>query len=152
MEKSITPGASRYRLLAMFFMAVMVCHAEEDLANKQDPLANQPAPRAVPVEDLLPNFDGAATVFSHTEQFRISGGDAATRGTAANLAEETKNELLRLTEEKDEWKIPIRIILRGEKGGPVLKRDMVLKLTFDENGYEMALYVSLSRGLRNEPF
>jgi hypothetical protein len=150
----------------MVFMAVMACPAEEsptnkqeDLANKQeDPanqqedLANQPAPKAVPVEDLLPNFDAAATVFSRSEQFRISGGDAATRGTAANLAEETKDELLRLAGEEDEWKVPIRISLRGQPGDLAPARETVLRLTFDENGYVMELFVNLSRGLRNEPF
>jgi len=128
------------------FLAALTCRAEEDLAN-------QPAPKALPVEDLLPKFDGAATVFSRSEQFRISGGDAATRGTAANLAEDAKDELLRLTEEKDEWKVPIRIGLRGEKGGPVPKRETVLLApTFDENGYQLELLVNLSRDLRSEPF
>jgi len=152
MEKSIRPGASCARSLAVFFLAVTLCRAEENLANKQDDLTNQPAPKAVPVEDLLPNFDGAATVFSRSEQFRISGGQAATRGTAANLAEETKDELLRLAEEKDEWKVPIRISLRGKPGDPAPARETVLRLTFDENGYVMELFVNLSRGLRNEPF
>jgi len=159
MEKSIRLGASRARSLAVFFLAATLCRAEEDvankqenLANKQENLANQPAPKAVPVEDLLPNFDGAATVFSRSEQFRISGGQAATRGTAANLAEETKDELLRLAEEKDEWKVPIRISLRGKPGDPAPARETVLRLTFDENGYVMELFVNLSRGLRNEPF
>jgi hypothetical protein len=146
MKRSITSGALRYRLLAVFFLAVMACRAEEDLAN-------QPAPRAVPVEDLLPNFDGAGTVISRSEQFRISGGNAAARGTAANLAEETKDELLRLSEEKDEWKVPIRISLRGKKGDPVPKRETVLLApAFDENGYRLELMVNLSRDLRNEPF
>lgn len=130
----------------MFLLAAMVCWAQEDLTE-------QPIPRAVLVEDLLPNFDGAATVFSRSEQFRISGGEAATRGTAANLAEETKDELLRLTEEKDEWKVPIRIILVGKKGGAVQRRDTVLMApTFDENGYRLELMVNLSRDLRSEPF
>ncbi|MFM2197989.1 MAG: hypothetical protein RLZZ505_1421 [Verrucomicrobiota bacterium] len=146
MEKSIRPDALRYRLLAVLFLAVIACRAEDDLAN-------QPAPRAVPVEDLLPNFDGTETVISRSEQFRISGGDAATRGTAANLAEETKDELLRLSEEKDEWKVPIRISLRGKRGDPVPKRETVLLApTFDENGYKLELMVNLSRDLRNEPF
>lgn len=105
------------------------------------------------MEDLLPKFDGAATVFSRSEQFRISGGDAATRGMAANLAEEAKDELLRLTEEKDEWKVPIRITLVGKKGDPVPKRETVLlPPAFDENGYRLELMVNLSRDLRGEPF
>ena len=147
------PGASRSRLLAMVFLAVMVCRAEDPLANKQEDLSNQPAPRAVPVEDLQPKFDGGEAVISRSEQFRISGGEAATRGTAANLAEETKDELLRLTEEKDEWKVPIRIGLRGKQGDPVPRRETVLlPPTFDENGYQLELLVNLSRGLRGEPF
>ena len=130
----------------MVLLAAMVCWAQEDLAE-------QPIPRAVPLEDLLPNFDGAATVFSRSEQFRISGGEAATRGTAANLAEETKDELLRLIEEKDEWKVPISITLVGKKGGAVPRRDTVLMApTFDENGYRLELMVNLSRDLRSEPF
>lgn len=104
------------------------------------------------MEDLLPKFDVAGTVFSRSEQFRISGGDAATRGTAANLAEDAKDELLRLTEEKDGWKVPIRISLRGQQGDPVPLRETVMRLTFDENGYKLELLVHLSRGLRNEPF
>jgi hypothetical protein len=159
-EIPIRPGTRFWRLPAVVFLAGMTCPAEEnlankqeDLANKQEDLANQPAPRAVPVEDLLPNFDGAGTVFSRSEQFRISGGDAATRGTAANLAEDAKDELLRLTEEKDEWKVPIRISLRGKKGGPIQKYETVLLApTFDENGYKLELLVNLSRDLRSEPF
>ncbi len=104
------------------------------------------------MEDLLPKFDGAVTVFSRSKQFRISGGDAAARGTAANLAEDAKDELLRLTEEKDEWKVPIRIRLSGKQGDPVPLRETVLRLTFDENGYDLELLVNLSRGLRSEPF
>ena len=141
-----------WRLAAVVFLSVMSGRAEEDLANKQGGLADQPVPRAVPVEELLPNFDGAATVISRSEQFRISGGYAATRGTAANLAEDTKDELLRLTEEKDEWKVPVRIGLRGKPGDPVPLRETVLRLTFDENGYELELLVNLSRDLRSEPF
>lgn len=145
-ETTIWPGRHLYRLSAVVFLAATVCRAEEDLSI-------QPVPRAVPAEDLLPKFDGAATVFSSSEQFRISGGDALARGTAANLAEQAKDELLRLTEEKDVWKVPIRIGLRGEKGDPVPKRETVLMPpTFDESGYRLELLVNLSRDLRSEPF
>ncbi|MEK6195917.1 MAG: hypothetical protein N2F24_17005, partial [Deltaproteobacteria bacterium] len=88
------------------------------VAQGQD-LEKQPAPKAIPVEDLLPKFSGNEKVYSHTEQFAISGGDSSTRGMAANLAEETKQELLRLTEEEDEWKVPISIALLGKEGNPV---------------------------------
>lgn len=144
-QKSNIPGATYFALVPVIILASHFAAAQGDIAN-------QPAPRAVPVEDLLPKFKGEATVISHSEQFRISGGDAATRGTAANLAEETKDELLRLIEEKDEWKVPVRIGLRGKLGDPVPMRETVLRLSFNEKGYQLEILVSLSRGLRREPF
>lgn len=120
------------------------------VAAQGDGLDSQPAPRAIPVEDLLPKFNDDAVV-SHTEQFRIYGGTSADRGTAANLAEETKDELLRLTEEKDEWEIPIKIRLMGAEGGEVPDRETVLQLKYNEKTYEVHVFVSLSRGLNREP-
>jgi len=121
------------------------------LAGQED-IENQPAPKAVPVEDLLPKFGVDGEVLSHTGQFRITGADAATRGTAANLAEETKDELLRLTEEKDEWKVPVVIELLGKPGDEVPLRTTVMKLLFSEKGYEVRIFVNLSRGLQRESF
>lgn len=114
-------------------------------------LDNQPAPRAVPVEDLLPQFNDDEAVISHTEHFKVYGGRSADRGTVANLAEETKDELLRLTEEQDEWKIPIRIRMLGAKGGEVPERETALRLVYNDDSYEVIIYVNLSRGLRREP-
>ncbi len=121
------------------------------VAQGQD-LEKQPAPKAIPVEDLLPKFSGNEKVYSHTEQFAISGGDSSTRGMAANLAEETKQELLRLTEEEDEWKVPISIALLGKEGNPVPLRTMALDLWFNDKGYELKIMVNLSRGLQPESF
>lgn len=137
-------AALRLPLLAMVVSGGELC--------AQDAIDAQPAPRAVPVEDLLPKFDEKGTVLSHTGQFRISGGDAAARGTAANLAEETKEELLRLTEEKDGWKVPVVVQLMGEPGDPVPLRTTVLDIWYSEKGYEVKILVNLSRGLRREPF
>ncbi|MGJ8644843.1 MAG: hypothetical protein ACSHX9_15655 [Luteolibacter sp.] len=120
-------------------------------AGQGDDLANQPAPRAVPVEDLLPKFSDDEAVVSHSEQFKIYGGRSGDRGMAANIAEETKDELLRLTEEKDEWKIPIRIRMLGEEGGEVPERETALRLIYNDETYEINVYVNLSRGLRKEP-
>ncbi len=122
------------------------------LAMAQADLDNQPAPKAVQVEDLLPKFTGDEKVFSHTRQFTVSGGDSATRGTAANLAEETKAELLRLTEEKDEWKVPVSVVLRGKQGDTVPLRTTALDIWFSDDGYEVKVLVNLSRGLQPEPF
>lgn len=118
--------------------------------GEEGDLADQPVPRAVPLEDLLPKFSDDEAVVSHTEQFRIYGGKSADRGTAANLAEVAKEELLQLTEEKDEWKIPIQIRLVGEEGGEVPDRETGLRLIYNDRSYEVQVYVSLSRGLRRE--
>ena len=132
-------------LLVILFPAGLAIGQGEDLSN-------MPAPRAVPVEDLLPQFSDDEAVVSRSEQFKIYGGKSADRGTAANLAEETKDELLRLTEEKDEWKIPIRIRMLGEKGEEVPERETALRLVYNANRYEVIVYVNLSRGLRKKPF
>lgn len=121
------------------------------IAGQGEDLHNQPAPRAVPVEDLLPKFNDDEAVISHTEQFEIYGGRSGDRGTAANLAEEAKDELLRLTEEKDEWKIPIRIRMVGKEGDEVPERETALRLVYNEDTYEVHVYINLSRGLRREP-
>lgn len=122
------------------------------LAVAQEGIETQPAPKAVPVEDLLPKFDRDGVVISRSEQFRISGGDAAARGTAANLAEDTKDDLLRLTEEQGKWKVPIRITLMGKPGDAIPLRETVLRLNLNDSGYELGIFVNLSRGLRPEPF
>lgn len=142
---TITPQATPYAWLAVLFFSPV-------LAVAQGGIETQPAPKAVPVEDLVPKFDRAAVVMSRSEQFRISGGDASARGTAANLAEETKDDFLRLTEEQGKWKIPIRITLMGKPGDDVPLRETVLRLTLIDSGYELGIFVNLSRGLRPEPF
>lgn len=121
-----------------------ICAQEVDQA--------QPAPKAVPVDDLLPEFKNDGNVLSHSKQFRISGGDLATRGMAANLAEESKEELLRLTGEKDVWKVQIIVEFRGVAGEPVPLRDTVFDLWHNEMGYELKIFHNLSRGLRKESF
>lgn len=142
MKKSFKTCASVLNLLAMLTGVNL---------RAQDSIENQPAPKAVPVEDLGPQFDNNGTVTSYSEQFRITGGDAATRGLAANLAEEAKEELLRLSEEKDDWKVPVKINLVGQEGGELPKREAVIKLNFNDERYEVLVFVSLSRGLRPLP-
>ena len=100
----------------------------------------------------MPKFTGKEKVSSHSEQFRVSGGDPSARGTASNLAEETKQELLRLTEEEDEWKVPISIELSGKQGDEVPLRTTALDLWVSDKGYELKVMVNLSRGLQPEPF
>ena len=141
----IAPQATRHAWLPVLFLS-------SALAVAQEGIGNQPAPRAVPVEDLLPKFDSGGVVISRSEQFRVSGGDAAARGTAANLAEEAKDDFLRLTEERERWKVPIRVTLMGKPGDDVPLRETVLRLNLGGGGYELGIFVNLSRGLRAEPF
>ncbi len=104
------------------------------------------------VEDLLPKFAEGDQVVSHTRQFFVFGGEPAVRGTAANLAEETKEEFFRLLEEKDEWKIRVGVELRGQPGDPVPLRTTALELFFGEQGYQLKVHVNLSRDLQRGPF
>ena len=120
--------------------------------NGQDDLNNQPAPKAVPIEDLKPKFDQDVSVISRTRQFVISGSDPATRAAAANLAEECKDELMRLLEERDEWKIPVIVEMRGVYGDPVPLRTTVLDLSYNEIGHQVKIFVNLSRGLQKESY
>ena len=116
-------------------------------------LKNQPLPRAVAVEDLLPKFSKEERVVSSSKQFTVGGGEAAVRGTAVNVAEETKQELLALTGEKEDgWKVPIQIELRGKVGDAVPLRTTVLDLLRGENGYVLKIFVNLSRGFQPEEF
>jgi hypothetical protein len=92
------------------------------------------------------------TVFSRTRQFRVSGGDNLLRGTVALLAEETKDELLRLTEEADSWKVPVSIRLHGRPGDPLPARTVSMRLLMVEGVQELRLDVHLSRGIEQERF
>jgi hypothetical protein len=121
--------------IALFLLSVPAALAQEA----------GPVLRALPLEE--------AEVISHTQQFRIQGSDSATRAIAANLAEEAKSDFLNLIEQKDEWKIPIRVGLKGKQGDPTPLRETVIRPpTFDESGFRMEILVNLSLGLRKESF
>lgn len=89
---------------------------------------------------------------SRSMQFRVTGGEAAVRGTVAILAEQTKDELLLLTEEKDEWKVPIRVVLFGKEGDPSPSRSIVMELFVNDAGYAPRVNVHLGHGLEQERF
>lgn len=102
------------------------------------------APVALPVDQGL--------VTSRSGQFSVSGSDAVMRAAAANFAEETKAEILKLLGEKDAWKVPVRVELSGTPGGPATLRSTVLNLTYNELGYQVAIMVNLNRGLQQEDY
>jgi hypothetical protein len=91
-------------------------------------------------------------VISSTKQFRITGGAPRERAIIAQLAEEAKDELLKLTEERDAWKVPISVALHGKSGDPMPLRTAALQILFSEVGYDIRLDVHLSRGIEHERF
>jgi hypothetical protein len=100
-------------------------------------------PRALPVEA---GFGEAVT--SNSGQFRVRGGEAALRGSVALLAEQTRAELLRLTEEpRADYKIPVHIQLINQT-----TKEPPPKITFHDGGYELRLSVHTGRGFDVERF
>ena len=118
-------------------------------------IAAEEIPRAVPVAEPPPDttFAGADWVVSHSKQFRVTGGESLTRGTVAWMADETKDELLKLTGEKDEWKVPVVIKLLNDKpGDPPPERAVSMQLLIIEGVSELRLDVHFGRGIEGERF
>lgn len=111
-------------------------------------------PRAVQVvEPPAPSAPaGPDWVVSRSQQFRVAGGDSLLRGTVALLAEETKDELLKLTGEKDDWKVPVAIRLVGKPGDPLPARTVSMNRLVIEGVSELRLDAHLSRGIERERF
>lgn len=113
---------------------------------------SEEVPKAVQIAEppAAMKLEGALRVISSTGQFRVQGGEANDRGNVAALGEEAKDELLRLTEEKDEWKVPVNITLHGKFGDPLPVRTVVMKLLVSEVGYDLRVDAHLSRGVERE--
>lgn len=110
----------------------------------------QDVPRAAQVLDPPAAEDPARTpdtVVSRSEQFRVTGEDGLIRGTVAMLAEQAKDELLRLTEEKDAWNIPVAIRLHGRPGDPLPARSVAMRLFVIEGVMRLQIDIHLSRGI-----
>ena len=124
-------------------------------------LVAQEVPRAIQITEppaamKLGTLDRAV---SSTKQFRVVGGDTRDRGNIAMLAEETKDELLRLTGEqgltvdkRSEWKVPVDIVLHGQSGDPMPSRTIATQILVSEVSYTVKLDVHLSRGIEPERF
>ena len=68
------------------------------------------------------------------------------------LAEETKDELLRLTDEKDDWKIPVTIDAPRQTRRSPAARTVSMSLLVVEGRTNLRLDVHLSRGIEHERF
>lgn len=111
-----------------------------------------PRPAQVVKPPVSPMETDDREIISRSGQFRISGGISLLRGTVAILADETKGELLRLTGEKDDWKVPVTIRLHGNPGDPLPPRTVNLSLLVVEGQRGLRLDVHLSRGIEQERF
>lgn len=115
------------------------------------PLVAQDPPRAIQIaEPPMDAVVGPDTVVSRSGQFRASGGDGISRASIALLADQAKDELLRLTGEKDEWKVPVTVRLHGKQGDPLPMRTVNMRLLVVEGVKELSIDVHLSRGIEQE--
>jgi len=125
--------------------------------------APKEVPKAVPVADVVappgavvvpepPTAAGPAVSVSRTRQFVVRGGDGPERGAVAILAEDTKQELLKLLDAKDEWKVPVVVELHGKPGDPRPPRTVVPGLFATDQGWRLQLDVHLARGVENDRF
>jgi hypothetical protein len=127
------------RTLLLGFLSTLVTLARDP--SQATGVSNTVAP---------PKFEGQNRVVSSSKQFRVSGGESADRSRVALLAEEAKDDLLRLTEDKDEWKVPITVTLHGKSGSPSPPRTVALQIYASEAGYDLRLDYHLSGGLVRE--
>lgn len=87
---------------------------------------------------------------SQSRQFRLSGAEPKLRGTLSFLAEEAKTDFLGLSKEKDQWKVPISLILHGQQGDAIPKRSIVIDLQWGEDGFKLYIHVHLAQGIDQE--
>ena len=117
------------------------------------PLGAEETPPVAQVVEPPPDAQlGPDQVVSRSKQFRVSGGDGLVRGTVALLAEESKDELLKLTGEEDAWKIPVKVVLSGRSGDPLPPRTVGMRLWILEGVPQLQIDLHLSRGIDQERF
>ncbi|MCP5531796.1 MAG: hypothetical protein H7A49_14265 [Akkermansiaceae bacterium] len=137
-------------------MSSLRCRTLWLLALVAAPLAAQDeAPRAIevaePAGDGLPEIAGDRVV-SKSGQFRVSGGDSLLRASVAMIAEQAKEELLHLTGEEDDWKVPVSIALHGQQGDPLPAKTVAMRLVIVDGVSELRLDLHLSRGIEQALF
>lgn len=89
---------------------------------------------------------------SGTGQFRVVGSSAQQRGVVAQMADQAKQDFLKLIAEKDQWKIPVHVYLHGKEGDPLPRKDMVMRLIEVEGAKELRVDMHVGRGLESERF
>jgi len=119
------------------------------------PVAPAPAQPSAPVPVPPPGSPPAASdnrSLSRSGQFHISGGDPGIRSTLAIVAENAKEELLRMLGEEDKWKIPVVITLHGTQNDPPKARPIAFDLIYNENGFTLLINLHLGHGIEQSRF
>lgn len=134
-----------------FFACGMLAAAEEPVAPPDAVPIAEPAAAVVAEGGKVERPAPPSMVVSRSGQFRVSGGDGAWRGMAAAIAEEARDQLLRLTEAKDDvWKYPILIVLHGKEGDAAPPRTVAFDLNFNDQGFLLRVDLHLARGIDRE--
>ena len=118
------------------------------LAQNAPPTVAQ-APPTVTTAAEFPDLAvaGHAVTTSASRQFRISGAEPNLRSSIAFLAENIKADFLELGQEKDQWKVPISLMLHGKQGDPIPRRTLVIDLQWGEDGFKLNLHAHLAQGI-----
>jgi hypothetical protein len=79
---------------------------------------------------------------SPSQQFIVFGGDASSRGGISDLAETTRNNLLKLLRRSSEWKTPIVINLQQPQAN--IPEIPLSELRFSQTGFGLKLQLDLT--------
>ena len=132
-------------MTSMRCMRVLLAFASSCcLAQDATPAAPAVAP-VVEFPDLA--VAGQDITTSSSRQFRISGAEPKLRSSMAFLAENVKADFLALGQEKDQWKVPISLMLHGKQGDPIPRRSIVIDLQWGEDGFKMNVHAHLAQGI-----
>ena len=128
---------------AIWLLAAIPLAAQEDVPRAVE--IAEPAGRA------LPELAGERAV-STSGQFRVTGGDSLLRASVAMIADQAKSDLLHLTGEDDDWKVPVSIELHGRQGDPLPPKTIRTRLLIVGGVSELRLDVHLGRGIEQDLF
>ena len=109
----------------------------------------------VPVEPTPPARTFGEVVVSESGQFRVRGGDGALRASVAMLADNAREDFLRLTGEhtaNPDYQVPVFVTLFGNPGDAIPQRTIAKAITYNDGQYQLRINVHTGRGLDVDRF
>jgi hypothetical protein len=138
------PGSPMiFRMKRSWMMVLALCAAYAEEPKRAIVVEGEPV-----VEGNAPGPE----LSSKSGQFRVTGGDPATRGALALLAEAARTEFRDTCGIKGDWKIPIGIRLHGKAGEPSPTRPILTRLVDVDGVRQLILEVHIGLGVDHEPF